>query len=972
MIQGYDIDNIDIDAEKKTAIKTIDGPLLIIAGPGSGKTKTLVERVVYLISQGVKPEEIFVATFTEKAAKELITRISNRLLELGLQVNLNEMYVGTLHSIFLRILEDYRDFTRLKRSYRLLDQFDQKYMLFRNLKNFTTIEGAEELLGDHHIGRWSKADKLLKLLNIVGEEFLDINKLKTDDDRRIQVLGEFYVEYEALLSLENALDFSSIQSETYLLLKDNLSVLSELQTKLKYFMVDEYQDTNTIQEKIILLLSNKENNLCVVGDDDQGLYRFRGATIRNILEFEKNYIDGTCNRVTLTTNYRSHPDIIEFYNKWMEQLQWSKDGTQFRFDKIIKPRLGDFKKNPSVIKLASSGSLQSYYEETLQFILEAERAGVLKDRNQIAFLFRSVKNDKVIGLANFLESNGVQVFSPRSGLFFERQEIKLLVGAIVFVFPKLFEQLKWKESAELDIWSYYEDCKKCFADEIRSDKQKHKGLLAWVQIRAKQHLTLQESTNYGFAALIYQLLEYPMFSHFLDKPLTAGQVDLRPSYNIALLTKLLYKFEFLNNVTIITRQNVEILLRSLFNQFLRFVIQGGIEEYEDFDEVAPSGCVSFMTIHQSKGLEFPIVFAGLPNNRQGPRAQLTEIEEILQERHYHKPLFEPYSHIPSFDYWRLYYTAFSRAQNLLILGVHEKRNMDGGYSSPHSAFVPLYDSTINWRSKEFILNEIELETISKANVKSEYSFTSHILLYENCPQQYKFYKEMEFTEVRTGGVLAGQLLHQTIEDIHKAVIKNQSADLSDNVIEDWFHTNYYLLSKQQRSYLHSPQQNSLLEQVKKYRDRNLNDWDKIVAAEVDVSLVKEDYILKGSIDLIKGSQGTVELIDFKSGDKPDVNSLDELTVATLARYRRQLEVYAHLVEEKTGHKVSKMHLHYPKEDNSSPYITFPKDDSVVEYTIKTFEDVVEKIENKNFDNTHITKSDKQCGNCDMRFYCKTR
>lgn len=972
MIQGYDINSINVDDEKKVAITTTEGPLLIIAGPGSGKTKTLVERIVYLISKGVSPEEIFVATFTEKAAKELITRISNRLLELGLQINLNEMYVGTLHSIFLRILEDYRDCTRLKRSYRLLDQFDQKYLLFRNMKNFTSISDSEELLGDHHIGRWSKADKLLKLLNLVGEEFLDVAQLKVDEDRRIQVLGEFYDEYEALLDIENALDFSSIQSEAYLLLKNSPTVLAELQAKLKYFMVDEYQDTNTIQEKILLLLASKENNLCVVGDDDQGLYRFRGATIRNILEFEKNFGSGVCQRVTLTTNYRSHPDIIQFYNEWMEQMEWTEGGVQFRFDKVIKPREDEFSCNPSVVKLSSPGSLESYYEEIVQFILEAERVGVLKNRNQIAFLFRSVKNEKVIGLANYLEKNGIHVFSPRSAQFFDRKEIRLLIGAIVFVFPKLFDQLKWKESVELGVWSYYEDCKREFAEEVRSDKEKHKSLLMWVQIRAKQHLTLEESTNYGFAALIYQLLEYPMFSEYLDRPLTSGQVDLRPSYNIALLTKLLYKFEFLNNVTIITRQNIEILLRSLFNQFLRFVHQGGIEEYEDFDEVAPSGCVSFMTIHQSKGLEFPIVFAGLPNNRQGPRSQVTEIEELLQERHYHKPLFEPYSHIPSFDYWRLYYTAFSRAQNLLILGAHEQTNKDGGYSSPQAAFIPQYLKTINWKDSGFQLKELELETIGKANVKSEYSFTSHILLYENCPQQYKFYKEMEFTEVRTGGVLAGQLLHQTIEDIHKAVIQNQSADLSDGVIENWFQTNYHLLSKQQRSYLHRPQQDSLLEQVKKYRDKNANDWDKIVAAEVDVSLVKEDYILKGSIDLIKGSEGTVELIDFKSGDKPDVNSTDDLTVETLARYRRQLEVYAHLVEQKTGYKVSKMHLHYPKEENSSPYITFPKDDTTVENTIKTFEKVVQKIENKNFDNSHITKSDKQCGNCDMRFYCKKR
>lgn len=271
-----------------------------------------------------------------------------------------------------------------------------------------------------------------------------------------------------------------------------------------------------------------------------------------------------------------------------------------------------------------------------------------------------------------------------------------------------------------------------------------------------------------------------------------------------------------------------------------------------------------------------------------------------------------------------------------------------------------------------ILSEYKLESIKMANVKKEYSFTSHVLQYENCPLQYKFYQELEFTAVRTGSAMFGQLLHQTIEDIHKTVLKGEPDKLTNGNIESWFNTNYHLLSKQMRSYLHEPQRKALLRQILNYRDKNNGSWDRIVEAEVDVSLVKEDYILKGTIDLIKGEDGTVELIDFKSGDKPDVNATDDLTRAILDRYRRQLEVYAHLVEERTGHTVSKMHLHYPKEENGSPYITFNKNSSTISHTIETFDKVVENIENKNFDNSHIVKNHKQCGDCDMRFYCNPR
>lgn len=242
---------------QQLAIDTTEGPVLIIAGPGAGKTRTLVERTVNLIQKGTKPEEILVATFTEKAAKELVTRISNRLLELEIKVNLNEMYIGTLHSIFLRFLEEYREFTRLKRSYRLLDQFDQKFFLYQNMRDFVAIENSEEILGGHNLSSWYKADKLINYINKVGEENLDFEELISAEDANISVIGEFYKLYIEKLNEENALDFSSIQSETYSLLKDNQNVLDEIQSKIKYFMIDEYQDTNTIQEKIILLIASK-------------------------------------------------------------------------------------------------------------------------------------------------------------------------------------------------------------------------------------------------------------------------------------------------------------------------------------------------------------------------------------------------------------------------------------------------------------------------------------------------------------------------------------------------------------------------------------------------------------------------------------------------------------------------------------------------------------------------------------------
>lgn len=936
---------------------------MIIAGPGSGKTKTLVDRIVGLVQSGTQAENILVATFTEKAARELITRVSNQLLRLGIRANLNEMYIGTLHSIFLRLLEENREYTQLKRSYRILDDFDQQFVIYRNIGKFQEIENIDLLIGPPTMSRWKRASGMVRLLNTVSEEYLDPATLATADDPGVVALGQSYALYQQILLEENVLDFSTIQTELLRMLEKETGVLESIREKFRYLMIDEYQDTNTIQERIILLFTGAHHNLCVVGDDDQGLYRFRGASIRNILEFPDNFAAGECTVLRLETNYRSHPDIIDFYNGWMDEMDWTAGSTQqFRYPKTIVPRSGDFHKSPSVIKVGAEGHQDRYFEEVVEFIRALEASGKITDYNQVAMLFRSVKGDRVLDLAAYLEDQGIPVFSPRSALFFEREEIKLLLGAIVFLFPNLFEDLKWQEGAELGIWDTYRGWKEYFADALRADLEKHRTLLIWARQTAKIHATMSQHTNYALAALLYQLLEFPMFARFLDVGLDEKKTNLRAAYNIALLSRILYRFEFLYNVSILTPKNHQSVLQSFFNQYLRFVYDGGIAEYEDFDEMAPSGCVSFMTIHQSKGLEFPIVMVGSLNAVPRSQSEAVDLTPYL-----HKAPFEPSGQTHRFDFWRLYYTAFSRAQNLLVLTAHERK---GQGRNPSKYLQPFYDAVPSWRSPAFRLEDFSFDSLKPVNLKHEYSFTSHILLYENCPLQYKFYKELEFVEVRTGGVLGGSLLHQTIEDIHRAVLRGEPhGSLTDQRIKDWYDLNYNLLVKQQRTQLRQAQLDALLRQILRYRDRQANNWHLIREAEVDVSLVKEDYILKGTIDLIEGENGTVELVDFKSGDKPDVNTTDLRQRKVLNQFRRQLEIYAHLVEERTGQIVSRMNLYFPKEESGSPLVTFPYNRDNVSVTVGSFDDVVRKIEAHDYDMTHTPKTERLCKGCDMRYHC---
>ena len=956
----------ELNDQQFEAVKNVEGPLLIIAGPGSGKTKTLVARTLYLIAkQNIPPENIMIATFTEKAAKELITRVSDGLIQSDIRVNLNEMYIGTLHSIFLRMLEENNEFTRLKKSYRLMDEFDQQYLVYKKLGNYLEIDEIDSILTKKQESRWSKANTLLHWINKVSEEVLNVDDLLSSEDPRIRGLGKCYQKYMEDLDEENALDFSTIQSETFDLIDKHPHVLKELQDQIKYIMVDEYQDTNTIQEMIILKLARKHKNICVVGDDDQGLYRFRGATIRNILEFPANFKKGHCHQIRLDTNYRSHSDIIKFYSQWMDNMSvgWKENGKNFRFEKEVRPPKGKkFKDYPSVIKVSGTEGKKNWSDEVITFLKTLKRRKILTDYNQAAFLFKSVKNEKVTALATALENNGIPVFSPRSAMFFDRIEIQLLIGAFIFIFPQYPAIRQWADGVHLNVWDYYDSCFGKFAEELR--KADNKELRNWAAKKAHLHHPLNDNTDYAFSGLFYQLLQFPLFRNYFDLDLKAGANDTRPLYNMSLFSQLLTKFEYLERIpNVLTRDKLDRYLTTLFNQYFKFLYDGGIGEYEEFDEYAPSGCVSFMTIHQSKGLEFPIVLVGSLN--LVPRKQYTEIDELLQDKYYRKTPFEPIDKTKYYDFWRLYYTAFSRAQNMLVLTCQEHEGK-GLSRCPSNYFKEGYDHLITWRSKKINFDNLVLDKVKDMNIKKEYSFTSHILLFENCAIQYKYYKELAFAPVRQGAILFGTIIHQTIEDIHKHAIRGESIKIVAENISTWFEQNYTALTKSERTFLAQHTKKAALKQVLNYVDRHKNEWDTIREAEVDVSLVKDQYILKGTVDVIRGKDDTVEIVDFKAEDKPDINQ----DIEKLHRYRRQLEIYSYLVEDRIGSKVSKMHLYYTKVDNGNPYITFEKKNVSVDKTIKEFDNVVSRIEKKDF--SMNARPAKICKDCDMRFYCDSK
>ena len=948
--------------EQKEAIKYTDGALLITAGPGTGKTFTLVQRAVYLIQEKhVSPEQIMIATFTEKAAKEIVTRITNELSERDIPVDVNEMYIGTFHSICLRFIKDNLEYTDFKKNYRMLDSFDQQYLIFQNyFRKFKTIPDIDALYGNK--GVWYRAQEISYLVNTLNEEMVDYNLLCSDDTLEIQVAGEILCAYNELLKENNMLDFSTIQTAAYRLLNNNKDILAKLQEQIQYIMIDEYQDTNYIQEQIVFLLGGERQNIAVVGDDDQGLYRFRGATIRNILEFPSKFKKGECKRVSLVKNYRSDSQIVDFYNKWMEttggsrfKFEWGK----FRYDKKIVADKQTSLKSPSVVTVASDDDEDEWRENVLKFIRTLLSSGKITNLNQIAFLFNSVRNDKITGLAEYLEKNGINIYSPRSNMFFQREEIKLSLGFLLLVFPTYVQRLGKRDFDYTDdkLCAYYESCIKEASAYLKTHSDS-RNLKRWIAERGRNHSQLTRNTDYAFSGLLYQIFEFSPFSDILDTELTNGAVDLRPVRNLAIFSQILAKYEYLHRVNIFTTKTIDGVVERFFNMYMRFLYNGGIGEYEDDSEYAPSGCVSFLTIHQSKGMEFPITVVG--SLKSVPRNRSVTVLDEIEPKYFHRKAFEPANKIKFFDFWRLYYTAFSRAQNLLVLTADEH---GGSWAEPSKYFEKVYKDIPSFFNKEFNLNEFSFSDVKDVNIKESYSFTSHITTYETCSLQYKFFTELGFTPVSVGATVFGTLVHQTIEDIHRSALRHEEDLITTDNIQGWFDSNYNTISKSEHTYLAEPQLKAALKQVLRYVERQNGDWSRIQETEVEVGLVKPTYILEGKIDLITGDNNTYEKHEFTKEKKHNlVNDRERIE-----HYKKQLQVYAYLVEQRTGKTVSKMHLYYTGAENEVPTITFPKDNVSIEQTIKEFDGIVEKIQAKDF--SCKAKSQQTCDNCDFKHYC---
>lgn len=929
----------DLNPPQKKVVGHQEGPLLVIAGPGSGKTYSIVLRAVnLLLLEKAEPRQVVLCTFTEKAAFEMRDRISAVARKVGFERDMSELHVTTIHGLCNQFISQHRHRTQLGSNYETLDELTQLLFIFQH---FDQIIGAPES-NDRFLGRWktkwTTIEGTRNYFDKITEELVDVDQLAVSDNPFLRSIAGAYCAYEAALYDNNRVDFAHLQRIAYDLLDDE-TCCETLTNNIRYMLVDEYQDTNTVQERLLLKLTEHSGNLCVVGDEDQSLYRFRGATVRNILEFPARFSD--CPVVKLTTNYRSHREIIECYDHWMASIDWSNPhGMAFRYDKTIEtdPE-GVYPEYPAVISIWGSDT-RDEAERFAHLVSFLKREGVVEDYSQIAFLLHSVRENHSRPYLSALEARGIPAFCPRARAYFDNPEICLMVACFALIFGWHGDGRGQLAGPTTDLARYVDQGLIELARKFAPPHPLAFQLRQWVnEIVALQR---GQSLDLRPADYLYRLLAVDPFARCLENENSAR--------NLAIFSQLLNVFQNYYHYNIVTFGNREYLRFHLFNSFLRLLYDGGINEYEDPDRPFPKGHIQVMTIHQAKGLEFPVVVVGSLSTQ----LSTTKVIDRDLSPFYQRPPFEPESRITLFDRMRLHYVAFSRPQKLLVLTAHEP---------PKDYFAPIWQGLPQWPYVETDLLAAQRFTLrERMPVKKSYSFTGDLKIYETCPRQYQFFREYDFTPSRSAVIFFGLLVHQTIEDIHHTAMDGRLNTLDQPQIRAFFERNFRFLCLSDVRPIGDAAKEGAFTQVMNYFRQNQAEMCRIIRTEVDVSLEKDGYILVGKVDLLMGGDGKLELLDFKTSER----SADPKLLAT---YEDQLCTYAHVLEQRQGNYPERLLLYWTAEpDKGDALMEIPYRRENVEAAGRRFDHVVSSIQARDFTVTQVPEP-KVCKECDLKSLC---
>ncbi len=637
-----------LNKEQKQAVSHCDGPLLVLAGAGSGKTRVLTHRIANLIdTHKVYPSNILAITFTNKAAREMRERIDSLIGALS-----NDMWVGTFHSICIRILR--RDIEKLG--------YDRSFVIYDTADQTTVIK---ECLRELNINEKNFPPKsVLETIGKQKDELIDAVRFESlyASDFRMGKIAKIYSLYQKKLKRNNALDFDDIIMNTIRLFKENQEVLDYYQRRFRYILVDEYQDTNTAQYTLVRLLSEAHGNLCVVGDDDQSIYGWRGANIRNILDFEKDFND--CTVIKLEQNYRSTQTILDAANEVIANNSGRK-----------RKKLWTDNKGGSKIVLIEN---DNEHEEAMNTAREIRRLIDEESRSykDFAVLYRINAQSRVLEEMFMREGIPYKIIGGQK--FYDRKEIKDIIAYLRLI-QNPADNVSLKRVINVPkrgIGDTTVDNAESIASQMGmslfgtiSDAQEIPGLA-----RAASKLT-------SFVTMIEKL-------RTMSK--AVGIASLMDA--VAQDTGILREYETENSVESLTRiENIK-ELKSVALEFEKISEDKSLEEFlahislvSDIDNLeGEQDYVVLMTMHSAKGLEFPVVF--IPGMEEGVfpgyRAMTEGPDQLEEER-------------------RLCYVGITRAREKLYMSNAKFRTLFGNssYNRPSRFIAEIPEELVDNVSK---------------------------------------------------------------------------------------------------------------------------------------------------------------------------------------------------------------------------------------------------------------------------------
>ena len=633
--------NLDhLNKEQREAVQYTEGPLLILAGAGSGKTQTMTHRIAYLIEEGVRPYNILAVTFTNKAAGEMRDRVEKLV---GVCPG---MWIMTFHAMSLRMLREHPEKVGYTSSFVVYDTVDQKAVL-KNIYKERNIDSK-----DYPFPLIASIISKNKERDWDPEKFREMEM----ETPATKVYYRVYKDYEAALKKNNAMDFDDLLLNAYHLLRDNPDILQDYRQRFRYIMVDEYQDTNRIQYEIIHLLAMQHRNLCVVGDDDQCIYQWRGADIRNILDFEQDFKGAKV--IKLEQNYRSFKNILACANSVIKNNR----------DRKQKKLWTDKEEGDLVIynRLDSDKDEAAYVAREIRFLNQLGRSyddfAVLYRTNAQSRLFedalkRSMIPYQILSGFSFYERKETKdmisymrlVVNPRDDIALERiiNEPKRGIGPTTLA--------KYRALAQVNGTSIFE----CLLDDETLDsfpKKARESLKAMVDVIRE---CIDERENLRVSDIYDNLLVKTGYLGALEAQNTQeaeGRIE-----NLLDFKSFIYDFE---------KEKEDAGEEATLDEFLeRVSTQSDTDKYDEAD-----GKVTLMTLHSAKGLEFPVVF--MPGMEDGlfPSFRSMDSEEGIEEER------------------RLCYVGMTRAREKLILTSAQYRVQYGhGDFARESMFISEID-----------------------------------------------------------------------------------------------------------------------------------------------------------------------------------------------------------------------------------------------------------------------------------------